>query len=325
MESKGVFYYIQMLLIGTFIGAFIGGIIITSNLYGAMIGGICTGITLTLTIYLCDKYKYQKTSDFIIYGIAGVIPGGLIGGNTTLGLGVIGTFIGMIIFLCLFGTISVTLIARQKANSIYLSFKGEPLYYTLSSFIGVWLGYLFASLIVNNLVTGSHIHIWQAIIQFFVPFFLSLFFSFSSGFLLAANLKRPILGAVFTFTSSSLVLWIGIDIAPMLFLPGSGLLWAGLFIGSLLLTMSVMALVFPAMNMFIGSLIIVLSILSFVGAVGGLIIGGVLGIIGGAFIIGWKGNDEITSKQLAEAKETKLAQSVIYVHEKMIAAGKDEV
>lgn len=115
----------------------------------------------------------------------------------------------------------------------------------------------------------------------------------------------------------------------MLFLPGSGLLWAGLVIGSLLLIMSCMAMALPQMHVFIGSVIVILSILSYVGAIGGLIIGGIFGIIGGSLIIAWQGEKkEATMKEMDSNKMKELTNghspSVLYVHQKMIAATQEE-
>lgn len=90
-----------------------------------------------------------------------------------------------------------------------------------------------------------------------------------------------------------------------------------------------MAMVLPQMHVFIGSVIVILSILSYVGAVGGLIIGGIFGIIGGSLILAWHGekkeaaiiekdSDNITERTNGDSP------SVLYVHEKMIAATQEE-
>jgi MFS family permease len=280
-------------------------------------------------IYLCNFLEKPKLEVFFLYAISGILPGFLLGGNTSLGIGKTGTLIGSIICFILYGLLAVTFINRQKEKKRYLSFRGEPLFYTVLSFTGVWIGILLSSILTNFFYTHDQYLLLQGVIKVSIPLILSLLFAISFGFALAANLKRPILGTILTLFSSVLVLWIGIDIAPMLFLPGSGLLWAGLIIGSLLLIMSRMAMALPQMHVFIGSVIVILSILSYVGAIGGLIIGVIFGIIGGSLIIAWQGEKkEATMKEMDSNKKKELtnghSSSILYVHQKMIAATQEE-
>ncbi|GAW32301.1 DUF6114 domain-containing protein [Carboxydocella sp. JDF658] len=109
---------------------------------------------------------------------------------------------------------------------------------------------------------------------------LALLATNSWGFILAHNQKRPALGAVLTIYGSIMVLWFGIDIAPILFLPNSGLYWAGMVLGLFLLALAVLALVFPYWHLALGLIILVLSVLSYVGAAGGVLLGGLLSLLG---------------------------------------------
>lgn len=128
----------------------------------------------------------------------------------------------------------------------------------------------------------------------FIPYGIGLILPLSFGFLLAFNENRPVMGAVFALVGSIFVILIGISVAPMLLLPGSGLMWAGLITGLFMLMFSLSALFKPETHFFSGCSIIVLSILSFLGAAGGLIIGGILGIVGGTFIAAWAGRDTVS-------------------------------
>jgi hypothetical protein len=115
------------------------------------------------------------------------------------------------------------------------------------------------------------------------------------GFLLAANRHRPVLGSVLVMTGAIFVLIVGISVFPMLLLPGSGLMWAGLVTGLVMIVLAVLSIIKPQSHVTIGSFLILASILSFVGAAGGLIIGGIMGLLGGALVVGWSGKQ--TEKQ----------------------------
>lgn len=125
-----------------------------------------------------------------------------------------------------------------------------------------------------------------------VPYGTGLFLPLSFGYLLSLNSNRPVKGAVLAIVGSLFVIGIGISVAPMLLLLGSGLMWAGLIMGLFMMMFSLSVLFRPESHFFAGCSIIVLSILSFLGAAGGLIIGGVLGLIGGTLIAAWAGNEK---------------------------------
>ncbi|UOE75818.1 DUF6114 domain-containing protein [Parageobacillus thermoglucosidasius] len=122
-----------------------------------------------------------------------------------------------------------------------------------------------------------------------LPYGVGLFLPLSFGYLLAANKNRPVMGSVFSLIGGGLVLLVGISVAPMLLLPGSGLMWAGLIIGMFMVMLSIFSMVKPETHLFTGCSIIICSILSFIGAAGGLVVGGLLGLIGGTFIAAWDG------------------------------------
>ncbi len=115
------------------------------------------------------------------------------------------------------------------------------------------------------------------------------------GFLFAANRHRPVLGSVLVMIGAIFVLIVGISVFPMLLLPGSGLMWAGLVTGLVMIVLAILSMIKPQSHVTIGSFLILASILSFVGAAGGLIIGGIIGLLGGALVVGWSGKQ--TEKQ----------------------------
>ncbi|MED0654327.1 DUF6114 domain-containing protein [Anoxybacillus geothermalis] len=115
------------------------------------------------------------------------------------------------------------------------------------------------------------------------------------GYLLAANRHRPVLGSVLVMIGAIFVLIVGISVFPMLLLPGSGLMWAGLVTGLVMIVLAILSMIKPQSHVTIGSFLILASILSFVGAAGGLIIGGIIGLLGGALVVGWSGKQ--TEKQ----------------------------
>ncbi|MEW5320967.1 DUF6114 domain-containing protein [Geobacillus thermoleovorans] len=115
------------------------------------------------------------------------------------------------------------------------------------------------------------------------------------GYLLAANRNRPVLGAVLAIAGAAFVLIVGISVFPMLLLPGSGLMWAGLVTGLVMVVLGILSIIKPESHVMLGSFLILSSILSFVGAAGGLIIGGVIGLLGGALVVGWNGQKEQNS------------------------------
>lgn len=125
-----------------------------------------------------------------------------------------------------------------------------------------------------------------------IPYAIGLGLPLAIGFLMAHNENRPILGCVLSIIGSGFVMFIGIQVAPMLLLPGSGLMWAGLITGLFMFMLSIAVLFKPETHFFAGLSIIIFSILSFLGAAGGLIIGGLLGLLGGVLIASWAGLDK---------------------------------
>lgn len=128
-----------------------------------------------------------------------------------------------------------------------------------------------------------------AITGLVIPYAVGLVLPLSLGYLLASNTNRPIMGSVFSLVGGLLVLLVGISVAPVLLLPGSGLMWAGLMIGLFMVMLSIFGMAKPDSHLFTGCSIIVFSILSFIGAAGGLVVGGLLGLAGGTLIAAWNG------------------------------------
>ncbi|MFA8438422.1 DUF6114 domain-containing protein [Pueribacillus sp. YX66] len=124
---------------------------------------------------------------------------------------------------------------------------------------------------------------------FVIPYTIGLGLPLSLGYLMAFNTNRPVMGSIFCIVGSGFVIFIGIQVAPMLLLPNSGLMWAGLITGLFMLMFGLSALFKPETHFFAGTSIIIFSILSFLGAAGGLIIGGLLGLAGGILIASWDG------------------------------------
>lgn len=125
-----------------------------------------------------------------------------------------------------------------------------------------------------------------------IPYGIGIGLPLAIGILMAHNDNRPVLGCVLSLIGSGFVMFIGIQVAPMLLLPGSGLMWAGLITGLFMFMLSLAVLFKPETHFFAGLSIIIFSILSFLGAAGGLIIGGILGLVGGILIASWAGLDK---------------------------------
>lgn len=171
----------------------------------------------------------------------------------------------------------------------------------------IWLtvgAVLLAALILTRFDSALDVMI-TAVAGFIIPFAVGLIIPFSIGYLMAANTNRPVMGAVLTLIGSVFVLIVGISVAPMLLLPGSGLMWAGLITGLFMVLLGILSLVKPHSGLYIGGGIIVFSILSFVGAAGGLIIGGILGLLGGTLIAAWGDADAETTDDSPDVSKGK--------------------
>lgn len=250
---------------------------------GSILGGYAIGY------WLSDASERAKF--MTIYGILGIMVG-LFVGSVQLNMHdasiLEAALIGSVVYGLGLGSIALFFKARDR----YLSFKGEAFWIP---FLGS-LGALGASYIPDLLEKGEYTKNFFAqgtlqnttanIIFIFVG---SLLLSITLGMFFSGNRRRPVIGALFTMLAGIMVLKVGIAIAPILFMPGSGLYWAGLVVGLILVGLSLMVLAFPESHTYMGLGIIVFSILSYVGAAGGLLVGGLFGLLGGTLVFAWTG------------------------------------
>lgn len=183
------------------------------------------------------------------------------------------------------------LIKKRKLKTWSLAFKStkKSLIILASILLAIML-----SILLTRMEYISLNHFILAVTGVVIPYGVGLVLPLSFGYLLANNNNRPMMGSVFSLVGGILVMVIGISVAPMLLLPGSGLLWAGLITGMFMIMFSLFSMAKPDTHLFAGCSIIIFSILSFIGAAGGLIVGGLLGIVGGTLIAAWNGGSSKT-------------------------------
>ncbi|MEH7544462.1 DUF6114 domain-containing protein, partial [Neobacillus vireti] len=99
--------------------------------------------------------------------------------------------------------------------------------------------------------------------------------------------SRPLWGAFITILSGLMILWVPLNLYLSTFLPGS-IASIGLLFGGVITLIGIVAIFFPNASKILGIFTIFLSILSVVGALGGFLFGTLLGIIGGALLMGWR-------------------------------------
>ncbi|AVX20080.1 hypothetical protein SAMN02745885_00944 [Carboxydocella sporoproducens DSM 16521] len=253
----------QAIILGGLLGAFAGGVWWQLGLVSALIGAMA-GIG---TMMILVRYFPHKQ---IAYGVEGAITLGLIGGALMPQNYIYaGIALGMTAGSWLYSGIFSCWLNRMQLKGWYMELPGKMLWRPLLAAISV-------------MITEIAFNPWLA-------WPVAILATTSWGFILVQNRKRPVLGAVLTLLGSILVIWFGIDIAPVLFLPGSGLYWAGMVLGLGLLALSLLALFFPRWHLGLGVTILILSILSYVGAAGGLVLGGLLSLLGGCLILAWAG------------------------------------
>ncbi|PZN13407.1 MAG: hypothetical protein DIU69_00560 [Bacillota bacterium] len=221
--------------------------------------------------------------------MAGLIPGLLLGRHLDEFLPVVvastlGLLWGVAAFLL------VRWLARRLERAgWYAGYGGEPLVVLVGGMVTAAAGYLLAWAIDDE--TGA----WGEVAYWGLPVLLGTAGSLLPGVVLSRNPFRPVLGSLLGLVSGALILWFGISVAPMLFLPGSGLLWAGTVIGIAMLITSLIPLIYPQSTVVTGIVMIGLAVLSFVGATGGLVLGGLLGILAGALVAAWEGGTTVTA------------------------------
>lgn len=285
-------------ILGLILGAY-AGVLIKVDLLSAAIGAVAGAALFGLLIGSYAGRQSERRKLQIIFGTEGLFVGALIGGSGLLKLGAAGMAAGAAAGAAVFGLLVGSIIGKQKQKGRYLSFRGEVLLISLFGLAGTWTGLRISGLIIKGSIPLPVPGSWGgAIYDVLVPLMCSLILSVPLGFIVAANRFRPFIGGLLALAGGLLVLWVGINIAPILFLPGSGLYWAGLVFGLLICVTAVIAIAYPQMHIVLGAATIAFSILSFVGAAGGLILGGIFGILGGTLTVAWNGLHAITAVKL---------------------------
>ncbi len=280
---RSVSSYVQMGLSGLLIGSFLGGIILRSSLTGSGIYALA-GLLLTGGLLAWLGQRYERFRRAIHAGVAGILPGMFLGGHVYAWMGSshLGTFFGVLWGVVWFAAGWAFVISRLQKARWYIAYRGEISLFFLLSLFGAWLGFELASAMTEK---GTWL---QGSLYFTLPFLVAGFFALLPGIIFSRNHNRPLFASLLGILSGGLVLWVGINVAPLLFLPGSGLMWAGMVIGALMLVVSVLPLIYPQFSPVLGGLLIFFSILSFVGAAGGLVVGGLLGILSGSLTAAWR-------------------------------------
>jgi hypothetical protein len=303
---------------GSIAGAGIGGmghIILTGK--GSLLAvelGIIIGLLLSIAAGYWIRNKPERLRMQVQYGVCGLLPGFMIIGNPYLIHYAWGAILGSVLMALLFAFVLAPFLYRLKTKGKYQSFPGEGGLFSVFGLIMSYAGDEIAGLIFDTKLfaipkqvidikarkyttimiakKGLGFTIAKTCIGFIVPFLLVLVTFLWIGYTLAANRRRPVFGATLAIIGGSEVAFIGFKVAPMLFVPGSGLVWVGLIDGLLIIAMSFTAIYYSLLRVPLGVVVIVLSILSYVGAAGGLIFGGLLGIFGGAMITTWQPSQE---------------------------------
>jgi hypothetical protein len=279
--------YADHLLNAFLIGVFAGGILFKGGGKGILFGFLLGAVLFLMLFEWLTRLQKEVIISRLRTALGGILPGAILGAHFLPQKAVMGAFISAIAWACILYSGVAAFIHRRKEKGHYQPYAWEMTGTTLLGLTGLLLGTGIAALILGKISFLQSIPSVRWILDLLLSVLISLFFSFLPGFVLASNRKRPALGSVISFVGGCFILWFGISIAPLLFLPGSGLLWSGLIMGSFLILFSLLSLIYLQMRVILGSLIIVVSILSFVGAAGGLILGGIFGMLGGVLIVSW--------------------------------------
>ncbi|HZO71734.1 MAG TPA: DUF6114 domain-containing protein [Ktedonobacteraceae bacterium] len=116
--------------------------------------------------------------------------------------------------------------------------------------------------------------------------------------------QRPFAGAILMILAGLLVLWGPVSLMRFALFPGN-LIWAGLLVGALLVTMGLIQLFAPSYALITGAIGIVLSLISLIVALGGFGLGMILGLIGGALGVAWKPKGRRLSKNRSANTRTR--------------------
>jgi len=226
----------------------------------------------------------EEVKHNIQYYITGAIVG-LMMGFSLLENDWLGIPVGLAVGVAFYRWVVSPWAARLKARDKYLSFPGEAFMVPLFSFVGVLLG----ASAFNRITAGfPQLPAWLTPEIWIVLALLGSLLSFPLGIMVAANRYRPVIGGTFVLLAGMLVTWVGINLAPILFMPKSGLYWMGMIVGLAICAVAFLSFTFTESHMTLGIAAIILSIISFLGAAGGVLIGGILGILGGAMVLAWE-------------------------------------
>ena len=295
--------YVQMGFIGFCIGSFLGFVVFKFPLAGFALSTLI-GLLFVGGVLAFIGERFQRYRRPVHIGLAGVFPGILLGGyiNTWLAHPYFGTILGALYGFLVFALFWYSVITFLERRQWYVPYVVETAVFFLLSLVGGWFGFS----VVPNL--DANASFWKQGLIFVVPFIVSGMLSLLPGIIFSRNRNRPLFSSVLGILSGSLVLWVGINVSPFLFLPGSGLMWAGLVLGTLMIAVSVLAMVYPQHSSVLGGLLIFFSVLSFVGATGGLIIGGLVGILAGSLTVAWRKPQPVS--QAAEESRASEVESV---------------
>lgn len=290
-------YVLLGLLLGTMavikLFLYIGPWILLILPAAAVLGGISVRWIRPLPEEVKHNIQYYITG-----GIVGAMMGFSLLENDWLGIPV-GLAIGVVFYRWVVSPWA----ARLKARDKYLSFPGEAFMVPLFSFVGVLLG---VSAFDRITAAFPQLPAWLTPEIWAVLVLLGSLLSLPLGVMVAANRYRPVIGATFILMAGILVTWVGINIAPILFMPRSGLYWMGMIVGLAICALAFLSCTFTEKNMGLGIAAIILSIMSFLGAAGGLLLGGILGIIGGAMVLAWEKADVPESAQEPKGPDNKV-------------------
>lgn len=253
------------------IGPWVLAIILATTVLG--------GISTRWIQLLSDQTKHT-----IQYYICGVIVGAMIG-FSLFHIAWLGIPVGLGIGVAFYRLVISPWAAQLKARDKYLSFPGEAFIVSLFSFAGALAGISAFNRIVKAF---PHLPAWLTPEIWIVLILLGSLLSFPLGVMVASNRYRPVIGGTLILIAGALVTWVGINIAPILFMPKSGLYWMGMIVGLTIFAIGCLTFALAEKHLALGIMAIILSIISFLGAAGGLIVGGILGIFGGAMVLAWE-------------------------------------
>lgn len=106
--------------------------------------------------------------------------------------------------------------------------------------------------------------------------------------------SRPFWGATLTLLAGLMILYIPIHLFALAFTPGSYAI-LGILFGGLIVLLGILAYFYPQLSTLFGIVTIFLSVLSIMGALGGFLVGTIIGIVGGAILVGWSSETMIVS------------------------------